>query len=232
MSTKKAAYTYEYPHPSVTVDMVIFTVRERRLELLLIERGGEPFKGSWALPGGFVRMDEDLSDAAVRELQEETGITVRYLRQVGAFGRPGRDPRERVISVAFGAIIPSTGLTLAAGTDAANVRWWPFDPLPPLAFDHGEIVKAAHDHIVDQLSRSLIAFQFLPAEFTLTELQQVHEAIQGGELDKRNFRKWIASLDTVEPTGRKRGGEQHRPAELYRLSKAAARLSRTESGRT
>lgn len=213
-------YSYRHPHPAVAVDVVIFTVREHRLYVLLIQRGVEPYKGSWALPGGFVRIQEDLFSAAARELREETGLDGAYLQQVGAFGDPGRDPRERVISVAYFAILSSEAIALKAGTDAAAAHWWAFAELPPLGFDHKAIVAAAHRALVRELPNTWIAFQFLGEEFTLTELQQVHEAIQGEELDKRNFRKWIATLGSVRPTGRLRRSGQHRPAELYRARRS------------
>ena len=220
VSQVRPTYSYRHPHPAVAVDVAIFTVREQRLEVLLVERGVEPYKGSWALPGGFVRIHEDLLAAAARELKEETGVEGAYLRQVGAFGAPGRDPRERVISIAYFAILSSETIALEASTDAAAAKWCPFTALPRLAFDHKEIVAAAHRALVDELSNSLIAFQFLGDEFTLTELQQVHEAIRGEPLDKRNFRKWIAAVGTVRATGRLRRAGQHRPAELYRICKA------------
>lgn len=226
MSQSNPPYSYRHPHPAVAVDVVIFTVREQRLEVLLIERGVEPYKGLWALPGGFVRIQEDLLAAAMRELKEETGVEGAYLRQVAAFGAPSRDPRERVISIAYFAILSAETIALKASTDAAAARWWPFPALPPLAFDHEEIVAAAHRALVEELSASLIAFQFLGDEFTLTELQQVHEAIRGEPLDKRNFRKWIAALGTVRPTGRVRRTGQHRPAEVFRIRPQVARRLR------
>jgi 8-oxo-dGTP diphosphatase len=216
-SSERHRYAYRHPHPAVSVDTAIFTVRDERLELLLIRRGVQPFKGTWALPGGFVRMDEDLAAAAERELREEAGITGAFLKQVGAFGRPDRDPRERVISVAFYAVIPAADLNLTAGTDATEARWWPFAALPETAFDHRQIIAAAHEAVVEALTRTAVAYQFLPQEFTLTELQQVHEAIRGHALDKRNFRKWVAALDTVRPSGRTRRGGRFRPAQLFRV---------------
>jgi 8-oxo-dGTP diphosphatase len=211
------SFSYRYPHPAVTVDLTIFTVQNERLELLLVKRGGEPFKGQWALPGGFVRINEDLSAAAARELQEETGISNTYLQQVAAFGKPDRDPRERVISVAFFAVISADQIALKAGSDAADARWWPIAKLPELAFDHDEIIAAAYRAAVEELPRSSMAFQFLKLEFTLTDLQQIHEAVQGKKLDKRNFRKWVLSLKILKATGRYSRNGRHRPAELFRL---------------
>jgi len=214
--TDKKSFGYKYPHPAVAADLAIFTLHESRLEALLIERARDPFKGRWALPGGFVRIHEDLEAAAARELEEETGVSGAYLEQVGAFGAPQRDPRERVISVAFFAIIPSDTIHLKSGGDAAAARWWPVNELPKLAFDHEEILEHARHRLRDKVRGSPIALRFLPPEFTLTELQQVHEAIRGQELDKRNFRKWLTSLPYLRATGRMRRGGQHRPAELYR----------------
>jgi 8-oxo-dGTP diphosphatase len=214
--TEKKPFSYKYPHPAVAADLAIFTLQSNLLHVLLVERAREPFKGRWALPGGFVRMHEDLPAAAARELHEETGVAGAYLEQVGAFGSPERDPRERVISIAFFAIIASDTLHLQSGSDAAAARWWPVNELPKLAFDHQEILEQARHRLRDKVRGSPIALRFLPPEFTLTELQQVHEAILGQQLDKRNFRKWLTSLPYLRATGRMRRGGQHRPAELYR----------------
>jgi 8-oxo-dGTP diphosphatase len=210
-------YNYEYPHPAVTVDIVIFTIRDGRLKLLLIRRAGEPYRGKWALPGGFVEMDEDLEQAARRELEEETGVSGVYLEQLYTFGRPDRDPRERVITIAYYALIPSDKLQLRAATDAEAVGWFGMEELPPLAFDHSEIFAMAHQRLVAKLEYSTIAFQFLSEEFTLSELQAVYETIQQAPLDKRNFRKWVLALEQIEETGGERRDGAHRPAKLYRV---------------
>jgi 8-oxo-dGTP diphosphatase len=212
-------YTYEYPHPAVTVDIVIFTVRDDRLKLLLIRRAGEPYRGKWALPGGFIRLDEDLTEAARRELAEETGVSGVYLEQLYTFGAPARDPRERVITVAYYALIPSDRLQLRAATDAEAVGWFGMDELPVLAFDHDDIIAMAHRRLIAKLDYSTIAFQFLADEFTLTELQSVYEIILREELDKRNFRKWVLALEQIEETGGERRDGAHRPAKLYRVSR-------------
>jgi 8-oxo-dGTP diphosphatase len=215
--TDPRPHQYRHPHPAVAVDLVIFTLREESLQVLLIERGVEPFKGSWALPGGFVRIDEDLQEAAQRELREETGLSQAYLEQVGAFGKPNRDPRERVISTAFFAIISSDKVALQAGSDARSVAWRRVEHLPAVAFDHTQIIQVARAKLVDKVSRTTIALEFLPAEFTLTELQRAFEIVRGEQIDKRNFRKWAASLNFIKPTGKLRRGE-HRPAALYKAS--------------
>jgi 8-oxo-dGTP diphosphatase len=213
----KHRYSYEYPHPAVTVDIVVFTIRDERLKLLLIKRGGEPYAGKWALPGGFVNIDESLDEAAKRELEEETGVKGIYLEQLYTFGDPGRDPRERVITIAYYALISSDRLKLAADTDADAVGWFEIDDLPKLAFDHRAIVEKAHQRLAAKLDYSTIAFQFLPTEFTLGQLQNVYEIILREEFDKRNFRKWVTALDQIEETGEMLSGQAHRPAKLYRL---------------
>ncbi|MBI5460777.1 MAG: NUDIX hydrolase [Gammaproteobacteria bacterium] len=210
-------YSYRYPHPAVTTDIVIFTIRDGQLKLLLIKRGGEPHQGRWALPGGFVEMDEDLETSARRELEEETGVSGVYLEQLYTFGRPDRDPRERVITVAYYALIPSDQVRLQAATDAEAVGWFAFEELPPLAFDHDAIVAMAHQRLVAKLDYSTIAFQFLPREFTLSELQDVYEIILRAEVDKRNFRKQVLALGKLVETKKMKRDGAHRPARLYRV---------------
>lgn len=210
-------YSYRYPHPAVTTDIVIFTIRDGRLKLLLIKRGGEPYQGRWALPGGFVELDEDLEASARRELEEETGVSGVYLEQLYTFGRPDRDPRERVITVAYYALIPSDQVRLQAATDAEAVGWFAFEELPPLAFDHDEIVAMAHQRLVAKVDYSTIAFQFLPREFTLSELQEVYEIIRREPVDKRNFRKQVLALGKLVETKKMKRDGAHRPARLYRV---------------
>jgi len=208
-------YQYEYPHPAVTTDVVIFTIRDKQLKLLQIMRGGEPYKGHWALPGGFVQLDEDLETGARRELKEETGISGVYLEQLYTYGAVNRDPRERVISVAYSALIASDKIVLQAATDAEAVGWFSMNELPRLAFDHKDIVDMAHQRLVAKLDYSTIAFQFMPEEFTLGELQNVYEIILREEMDRRNFRKWMLALDQIKETGGERREGAHRPAKLY-----------------
>lgn len=203
------------PHLAVTTDVVLFTIREEQLQLLLIRRGHDPFGGMWALPGGFVDPAESLEESARRELEEETGVSGVFLEQLYTFGAPERDPRERVITVAYYALVPSAPLTLRAASDAGDVGWFDAENLPPLAFDHAEIVALARQRLTAKLDYSTLAFQFLPETFTLSELQRVYEIILGEEIDKRNFRKWVLAIDQVEETGDLRSGP-HRPARLYR----------------
>ncbi len=209
-----------YDRPSVTVDVAAFTARERKLHVLLIKRGVWPFEGQWALPGGFVQMSEDLNTAAHRELAEETGIAgAEFLEQLYTFGAVGRDPRTRVISVAYYALLPEPSIAPRAGTDAAEAQWWPADTLPPLAFDHAEIVKTALSRLQAKLSYTSVAYALLAPEFTLTELQTVYEIILGRELDKRNFRKKMLSTELLEGLEKQRRGGAHRPAQLFSFTK-------------
>jgi 8-oxo-dGTP diphosphatase len=211
-------YCYAYPHPAVTTDVVVFTIREGRLQLLLIRRAAEPFRGQWALPGGFLNIDEDLDHCAARELEEETGVRGVYLEQLYTFGRPDRDPRERIISVAYFALVPSERLSIQAASDASDATWFPVAELPDLAFDHHEIIRKAHERLIAKLDYSTIAFQFLPGSFTLGELQETFEILVDAELDKRNFRKWALALEQIEETGELRRRGNHRPARVYRLT--------------
>lgn len=210
-------FTYEYPHPAVTTDIVIFTVRDKSLQVLLIKRGMDPFKGKWALPGGFMKMDESLDMCASRELVEETGLSDVYLEQLYSFGAIDRDPRERVVSVAYFALIPSDGVTLAAGTDADDAAWFPINEIPELSFDHAEILQVARKRLAAKMDYSTVGLKLMPTEFTLSHLQEVYEQATDKLRDKRNFRKWIFSLDVIEATGKKFAKGPHRPAMLYRV---------------
>jgi 8-oxo-dGTP diphosphatase len=202
----------------VTVDIVLFTIRARALHVLLIKRLAKPFENRYALPGGFVHEDESLDAAALRELREETGVAKVYLEQLYTFGEPKRDPRGRVVTVAYYALVPDTQ-TLQAGTDAASAEWFPAGELPSLAFDHRKIFDYALGRLRNKLAYTNVGFELLPAKFTLTELQSVHEAILDEPLDKRNFRRKIGQRSIVKPlkewrqTGRK-------PAQLYRFGES------------
>ena len=207
-------YTYKHPHPAVTTNVVIFTVLDAKLRLLLIRRPREPFKGYWALPGGFISLDEDLTASASRALERETGMTGVYLEQLYTFGRPDRDPRERVITVAYYALVPAARV---AAREDGEVAWFALDTLPALALDHQEIVALAAERVKAKLDYSTIAFQFLPEQFTLSELQAVYEIILRERMDKRNFRKQMLSLDLIAASGKERRQGSHRPAKLYRL---------------
>jgi len=210
-------YTYKYPHPAVTTDIVIFTLQHKDLKVLLIQRANDPFKMHWSLPGGFVDIDEDLETAALRELEEETGVTGVYLEQLYTFGAPTRDPRERVISVAYYALVPVDRITIHAASDARNVGWFACGQLPELAFDHARIIELARNRLSAKIAYSTIALQFMPVKFTLSELQTVYEIIMDSPLDKRNFRKRLLAYDCIEATGETRQNGKHRPARLYTL---------------
>ena len=211
------SYSYKYPHPAVTTDIVIFTIRQDELKVLLIKRALPPYQGEWALPGGFINLDESLEEGARRELEEETGVSGVFLEQLYTFGQPDRDPRERVITVAYYALIPSDKIEIRAATDAEGVSWFGMQEVPELAFDHQKILDAAHERLVAKLDYSTIAFQFMPKVFTLTELQQVYELILRNPVDKRNFRKRILGLNQITETGKERKTGAHRPAKLYRV---------------
>lgn len=191
--------------------------------VLLVKRGIPPFEGQFAIPGGFVLPEESLDAAAHRELQEETGVAEVYLEQLYSFGDPGRDPRGRVISIAYFALIATDRSPLVAGSDAADARWWPVDNLPALAFDHRPILDYALERLRSKLEYTTVGFQLLPAKFTLTELQQVYQAILGKQLDKRNFRRKLALLKILRPTREYRHGGR-RPARLYEF--VAAKFER------
>jgi len=215
LKAQTETYRYAYPHPAVTTDIVIFSIRKDELNVLLIKRDIAPFKGKWALPGGFVRLDESLEQCATRELAEETGVKNVYLEQLYSFGAPKRDPRERVITVAYFALIPSGKIDLKPTTDAADAQWFPVSDLPALSFDHDQILDVARERLTAKLDYSNIVFQFLPKEFTLSQVQSIYEIIQGTEIDKRNFRKWLDSHFTLKDTGKMQRGGAHRPAKLF-----------------
>jgi 8-oxo-dGTP diphosphatase len=218
-------YTYEHPRPAVTVDVVLFTIRAGELVVLMIRRGGAPFRGFWALPGGFVEENESLERAAARELREETGIEQSALEQLGAFGDPGRDPRGHTVSVAFYAFLVAPARPVAAD-DAADAQWVAVTTLARsrIAFDHARIIALAVERLREHLAvgvhdpRAKRTLELVPARFTLSELQHVHEAVLGRQLDKRNFRAKLLLRNLVEPVASAHRTGRHRPAQLYRWS--------------
>ncbi|WP_306207331.1 NUDIX hydrolase [Actinoplanes sp. RD1] len=215
--------TREHAHLRIAVDLVVLTVREGTLQALVITRGNEPFAGQPALPGGFVRTDEDITDAAVRELGEETGLDggSLFLEQFAVFGEPHRDPRGRVVSVAYLAIMPDLPLP-TAGSDASNAAWSPVDAVRgSLAFDHDRILDEAVERARRRLELTTLATRFCAAEFTIGDLRTVYEIVWGEALDPRNFsRKVVNTEGFVEPTGTKRMPPTGRPAALYRAGAA------------
>lgn len=213
------AYTYEYPRPSVTVDCVIFGLdASDKLKILLIQRAHDPFENYWALPGGFVDENEDLEAAALRELEEETGVKDVFVEQLFTFGTPGRDPRGRVITVAYYALINLTEHPVKASSDARNVKWFELDKIPQLAFDHAKILKTAVNRLRAKVRYQPVGFELLPEEFTLPQLQKLYESILGTALNKRNFRTRILKMDILKEVGRQEG-VAHRPARLYSFDK-------------
>ena len=204
----------KYERPSVTVDVVIFSVVEGELKVLLIKRKNWPFEGMWAIPGGFVDMDESLENAAARELYEETGVEDVYVEQLYTFGQPDRDPRTRVISVAYLALVDARQLQPKAADDAADVGWFSVHDLPPLAFDHVDILNRALQRLRHKLGATALGRLFMPEEFTLSELRQSYEGILNEKLDGRRFRRRILAADILRETGMRRGGGR-RAAKLY-----------------
>lgn len=216
-------YTYEYPRPAVTVDCVIFGFDESsNLKILLIKRLHDPYRDSWALPGGFVDMDEDLEQAALRELEEETGVKEVFVEQLFTFGKPGRDPRGRVISVAYFALVNLFKYEIQAASDAKDVAWFSINELPPLAFDHDVILDAAIARLRAKVRYQPIGFELLPEYFTLTQLQSLYETVLGVDkpLNKRNFRTRILKMGVLKESSRQEG-VSHRPAMLYTFDKEA-----------
>lgn len=210
-------YKYEYPRPSVTVDCIIFGLEENKIKVLLIKRGSEPYIGKWALPGGFVDMNEDLEAAALRELEEETGVKNVFIEQLFTFGNPSRDPRGRVISIAYFALVNLHEHPAQASSDAEQADWFELDEIPELAFDHREILDVAINRLRGKVVYQPIGFELLPEKFTLTQLQKLYETILGVKMNKRNFRTKILKMNILEQMERQEG-VSHRPAYLYRFN--------------
>ena len=209
--------TYRYPRPAVTVDSVLLAMPRERLEVLLIRRKRAPYRGKWAVPGGFLELDEDLEDGARRELLEETGVDVGRMEAFGTFGAIHRDPRGRTISVAFLALT-SKPPAAVAGDDAAATGWFALDALPSLAFDHAEMLARARQSLRERAEREPVAFELLPRAFTLARLRRVYEQILDRALDAGRFRRRALAEGVLEPTGGRDGSSP-----LYRLSRPAVR---------
>lgn len=210
-------YTYKYPHPAVTTDCVIFgyDVREG-LSVLLVQRGIDPYKGRWAFPGGFLQMDEDADAGARRELKEETGFEAASIRQFGTFTAVDRDPRERVITIAYMALVRKGGVR--GGDDAADARWFPVSDVPALAFDHDRILRIALDRLKEEIHFHPVGFELLPEVFTLPQLQALYEAILGVRFDRRNFAAKMLKLGILTPTGDRPADAARRIPQTYRFN--------------
>lgn len=217
--TKKTYDVNRFERPSVTVDVLFFTIKEGVLHVLLIKRAAWPYKGYWALPGGFVSMSENLEEAAKREIFEECGVRDLFLEQLYTFGNPKRDPRTRVITVAYFALAPFEEIQKLSGEEVREVRYFPVSSLPKLAFDHKEIVMTGLERLKNKIGYSNIVFGLLPDKFSLSEVQRVYEVIYGRKIDKRNFRKWILSTGLLVSTGKRNIGQAYRPALMYRFAK-------------
>ncbi len=209
-------YCYKYPHPAVTTDCVIFGFNGERLQVLLIERGIEPFKGRWAFPGGFLKMDETAEEGAKRELKEETGLEDAYIQQLHTFSAPNRDPRERVITIAYYALVNIQ--EVKGGDDAASARWFPLDEIPPLAFDHDYILRIATQKLREQIHFQPIGFELLPEKFTIKELQSLYEAVLGINFDRRNFAKKMLHLEILTELDETIWPTPKREARLYKFN--------------
>lgn len=212
----------QYERPSVTIDVVIFSILDEELKVLLIKRKAWPYKDMWAIPGGFVHVNENLEAAAYRELAEETNVTREqvYLEQLFTFGEPDRDPRTRVITVAYFTLVSADQLNPRAADDATDVGWFSVYNPPSLAFDHTEIIDYALTRLRNKLEYTAVGFQLLPEKFTLRELQDTYEIVLGAKLDKGNFRSKLRKTNVVEMVDgyRNTGG---RPARLYRFREDA-----------
>ena len=245
-------WQYKYEHMAVTTDCVIFTFDDRKLKVLLVRRGEEPFKGEWAFPGGFIKMEETAEEGALRELSEETGLTPSSpIVQLGVFSDPERDPRERVITIAWYALVKPH--EVVGGDDAAEADWFPVDDLPPLAFDHQTIFETALERLRRDIHFQPVGFDLLDDEFTIPDLQRLYEAILGVEFDRRNFQRKILASGILEEAGPQeesydvlqepvacesvtldagpKKGRQGRPGTLFRLNRKRYDEMKEEGGK-
>ena len=217
------SYRYDYPRAALTVDCVVFGLDDEDLKVMLIQRDLPPFEGEWALPGGFVHVDETLDEAARRELLEETGLKKVFLEQLYTFGTVDRDPRERVVSVAYYALVRLGEHRVQAATDARDAAWFPVHDVPSLAFDHAEILNIATERLRGKLSYQPIGFELLPPKFALSQLQHVYEVVLERPLDKRNFRKKVLATELLIETDDVQQDVAHRAARLYRFDESKYR---------
>lgn len=209
----------QFEHPSVTVDVLIFTIVGDELKVLLVKRAIEPFKNMWSMPGGFIKNGESLDKAVWRVLTEKTPAKDVYLEQLYTFGDPQRDPRDRVVTVSYFALISAQNLTQPTSRGVSDIAWFPVQKLPDLAFDHQQIIQYGLNRLKSKAGYSNIVYGLLPNKFRLSALQKIYEIILGKLLDKRNFRKKMLSFGLLEPTGEKELAGAHRPAMLYQFKK-------------
>lgn len=207
------------PKLAIAVDVVVFSIIDNDLRILLVQRDFWPFNGDWSLPGGFASPKEKLEETAKRELSNQTGLKESYLEECGVVSSPGRDPRTRVVSVSYIAVVSSNNYEVPYLGEKVRLGWFSFRNLPKLVFDHADIVQGAYLQLRQRLKYSNIAWSLLPVEFTLTELQRVYEIISGAKLDKRNFRKKVFAMGMVTATEAREKNPAHRPAKLYRFQK-------------
>jgi len=218
---EKEVFTYEYARPALTVDCVIFGFDGKSLRILLIERGLEPYKGSWALPGGFVRMDETVEEAAIRELQEETNVKGVYLSQLSVFSEVERDPRGRVITVAFYALVKPSDHDVIGGDDAASAQWFSLDDYPIPVFDHEQIIKAAYSQLQRNFRAGNVGLEMFEDKFSISQLYTLHSLVTQKDIDRRNFYKKMTSFDYIEPTNEKMSDTPHKPSQLFSIDRTA-----------
>lgn len=206
------------PNISLTVDAIVFGYEPKEgLSVLLVKRKYPPFKGRWAIPGGFVKEKESLEQAVERELEEETGVKVNYLEQLYSFGDPKRDPRSRIVTIAYYGLVRSSNFELFAATDAEDAQWFHLNELPKLAFDHQKILDYALERLRSKVGYKPIGFKLLDKKFTMEEIHHLYEIIYGRKLDRRNFRKKFLKLDILEELEEKSGGGRGRPGSYYRF---------------
>ena len=209
---------HKFEKPSVTADIVIFTIKDNELKVLLVKRKIAPYKDTWAIPGGFVRIDESLEDAAKRELEEETGVKNVYLEQLYSFGEPKRDPRGRVITISYMALINSDDVKLKATTDVSDAQWFSIKKIPQLAFDHNQILDYSLKRLKWKFEYTTVAFSLLPKKFAISQIQKIYEIVFNKKIDKRNFAKKIISLNILKEEGINKN-VSHRPPMHYSLKK-------------
>jgi ADP-ribose pyrophosphatase YjhB (NUDIX family) len=221
-------YCYDYPRPALTTDCIIFGFDGIALNVLLIERKNEPFKGFWAFPGGFVNMDEDTETGAKRELFEETGLKDVYIEQLYTFSDTDRDPRGRVISVTYYALVRSNRYNPIAGDDAKSTQWFPVHQLPALAFDHEKIFEIAYSRLKNKIRYQPVCFELLNEQFTFPELLRLYEVILDTQLDRRNFRKKMLNTGLLIPMDNKQPNVPHKAARYFRFDREKYKELRNE----